>query len=109
QFETRALDRVEATDTPDLLVHYHAAVSSRVVAVDTTGRPDPYYDNGVPLVADDTATLMIDMVDSRTGHLVWRGWAQTDLEGLVSRADRFTSKINLAVTRMFARLPGYAN
>lgn len=32
---------------------------------------------------DDAGTLTLDLVDARTGRLVWRGWAERSIEGVL--------------------------
>jgi hypothetical protein len=48
---------------------------------------------------------VIDIVDTRTNRVIWRGWAQDTVEGVLDNQDRMARKIDEAVTRMLARLP----
>jgi len=48
---------------------------------------------------------VIDLIDVRTGRLVWRGWAQDSVEGVLDNQDRLARKIEQAVRLMLARLP----
>jgi len=48
---------------------------------------------------------VVDIVDQRTDRLIWRGWAQGSVEGVLDNKGRLRQKIDEGVTRMFARLP----
>ena len=53
----------------------------------------------------EAGTLVLDLVDNRTNRLVWRGWAQETVEGVLDNEDEMARQIDEAVTRMMARLP----
>jgi hypothetical protein len=92
--------------TPDLLIHYHANISQRfeVNGVDT--QRGYCYDNCEPRVIDyEEGTLVLDIVDTHTNRVVWRGWAQDSMNGVIDNQDRLARQINAAVTRMMERLP----
>jgi hypothetical protein len=93
--------------TPDLLLHYHATVRQRV-DVSAVERNAQYCANPEcrPEAIDfDEATLVLDAVDSRTQTLVWRGWAQTPLNGIIENQDSLERMVNQAVTRMLKQFP----
>jgi len=54
----------------------------------------------------EQGTLVIDVLDARTERLLWRGWAQDSVQGILDNQDRMEREINEAVTKMFARFPG---
>jgi hypothetical protein len=54
----------------------------------------------------EEGTLVTDMIDVRANRLVWRGWAQDSVEGVLDDQDRLARKIEDAVRPMFVRLPG---
>jgi hypothetical protein len=92
--------------TPDLLVHYHANISKtfRVSGVDT--RNGYCYDNCQPNVIDyEQGTIVLDVVDVRTNKVVWRGWAQEAIDGVIDNQELLRKEVNKAVTRMMARFP----
>jgi hypothetical protein len=61
----------------------------------------------VPDVSEyDSGTLVLDFVDARTKKVVWRGWAQNNMEGVIANQDRLEAHIDEAVRRMFERFPG---
>ena len=91
----------------DLLIHYHANVTHRLDP-NQFDRANGYCASGdcVPSpVSYDAGTLVIDIVDARSQRLIWRGWAQTDVEDLLRGPDSMTRTIDEAVTRMLRRLP----
>ena len=96
--------------SPDLLVHYHAAVSRRIdvnrLAREPGACPDGnYLACNDRLIDYETATLILDIVDERTGRLVWRGWARENLDNLVDDQRRMGRDITDAVQRMLTQLP----
>lgn len=105
QFAARQLEHANA-GTPDLLIHYHANISQRfeVNGVDTS-RGYCYDDCAPNLIEYELGTLVVDAVDARTNRVVWRGWAQSNVEGVIDNQDRLAAQINKAVTRMMERFP----
>jgi len=105
QFAVRRFEKV-ATGTPDLRIHYHANVSQRF-EVNGIDRSRGYcYDDCEPRVVDyEQGTLVIDVVDTRTSKVVWRGWAQDSMNGVIDNQDRLAAQIDKAVTRMMERFP----
>jgi len=96
-----------AAGDADLLIHYHANVTHRMdpnqfdrangycATVDCVPSPVSY----------ESGTLIIDIVDARSQRLIWRGWAQSDVEDLLRGPDSMTRTIDEAVTRIVRRLP----
>jgi hypothetical protein len=97
---------VPASAHPDLLVHFHGSVRQvfDVAAVDRAHEQGSTKD--VAVIDYDEGTLILDMVDARTDHLVWRGWAIDSLSGIVDSHDRMEQKINKAVGKMLAGFHG---
>jgi hypothetical protein len=93
--------------TPDLRIHYHANVSERLdvvgadrrmgycQAADCQGRVEAY----------ESATLVLDVVDTKTNQVVWRGWSQEPLAPLLDNRDTLATHLQSAVARMLAQLP----
>jgi len=97
-----------AIGTPDLLIHYHASIDRRI----DTNRADQAHgycyeaDCQQPEVVNyEAGTLVLDFVDARTNRVIWRGWAQDSLEGVLENQDRMARQINEAVARMLKQLP----
>jgi hypothetical protein len=53
----------------------------------------------------EAGTLVIDVLDARTNRLIWRGWAQDAVKGMLTNQDTMARQINEAVARMFAQFP----
>ena len=48
---------------------------------------------------------MLDIVDARSARVIWRGWVQTDVEGVVGNPQKMEQRIEKAVRLMLERLP----
>jgi hypothetical protein len=95
---------------PDLLIHYHASVTRRV-GVDPFDREfGACYDEtcAVRVLEFEAGMLVLDVVDARTGRLVWRGWARHGVADILSNPDRMATRINEAVAGMLETMPGGA-
>ena len=105
QMAAKGFER-STSGTPDLLVHYHANVSQRI-EVNGVDRQHGYtYDDAEPVVIEyEQGTIVLDIVDTHTNKVIWRGWAQDSLEGIIDSQDAMQRQINKAVTRMMARFP----
>ncbi len=53
----------------------------------------------------DAGTLLIDMVDTRTNTLLWRGWAEGSMDPFVDNQDWMEKRVDLAVARILEKLP----
>jgi hypothetical protein len=90
----------------DLLVHYHASVNQRVDVYTADQRYGYCYGNCEPQVVDyDQGTLVIDIVDAKTKKVVWRGWAQDTMTGVIDNQDRLQKQVDEGVTKMMLLLP----
>ena len=105
QFATRHYER-STSGTPDLLVHYHANIS-KTFDVNGVDRTNGYcYDDCQPKVIEyEQGTLVIDVVDAHTDKVVWRGWAQSAVDGIIDNQDLLEKQVDKAVTRMMAEFP----
>lgn len=102
QLTTRGLEQ-SAPDSADLLLHYHVSVTQRI-DVNEIDRKYGYCEDCRPDVYD-AGTLTLDLVDARTGRLVWRGWAERSIEGVLDKQEWMERQIDEAVARILARLP----
>ena len=90
--------------TADMTLHVHARVEQQIdSALLDVDRPcqqpecrSYVYDQG---------TLLLDVVDTRSQALIWRGWAERSLDGVVDNQDVMDQVIDRAVSAIFARLP----
>ena len=94
---------LERADAPDLLIHYHASVSQEI-QIRHTEVGEQYEAGGVAEVYD-TGTLLIDLVDASNHHLVWRGWAEDSIDGVIENQDWMEKAIDQAVMRILRKLP----
>ena len=104
---SRGFARSATTERPDVVIHYHANVAERFGADYNDGRYRYCAsDDCRPRVSRyEAGTLVVDVVDAATDVLLWRGWAQGSLEGVLGNRDRLRRRIEESVTRMFETLP----
>ena len=103
QLRQRGFEKVEGN--PDFLVHYHARVEQRLHSGDFhPGEPACQAGDCRPSVYD-AGTLLIDFMDSRSHQLMWRGWAERGLDGVIDDQTWMDATIDDAVARIMARLP----
>jgi hypothetical protein len=101
--EAQLADRgFEKTDSPDLIVRYHASVTQDIANPEAEERDncEEYW----PEVYDQ-GTLSIDLVDARTDRLVWRGWAKGSIDGVIDDQEWMERRIDEAVSRIMRSLP----
>ena len=104
QLALRGFEKMDA-GTPDLFVHYHASVSQKIDVSDLDRssvscgtvecRPFVY----------DAGTIFVDLVNARARTLVWRGWIEGTMDGVIDNQGLMESRIDDAVTRILGRLP----
>ena len=106
QLAARGLE-MSTSGTPDLLIHYHASINQRIDVNRVDRRYGYCYGADCPsnVIEYEAGTLVLDIVDSRTNRVIWRGWAQDTIEGVLDNEDEMARQINEAITRMLARLP----
>jgi hypothetical protein len=99
--------KLSTSGTPDLLIHYHASITNRINVAGADARFGDCYDEDCRAWASEyeAGTIILDIVDPRTNQVIWRGWAQASVEGMLDDPDRMQRRIDEAVTRMLARLP----
>jgi hypothetical protein len=105
QLAARGFERAATPDAADLLIHYHAHISQRI----DVSRDSEYgytYDSAFSIVEYEAGTLVLDVVDTRTQRVIWRGWAQDRVESMLENRDTMAVKIDEAVRLMVERLPG---
>ncbi len=92
---------------PDLLIHCHASVTRRI-EVDPFDREfGACYDEtcAVRVLEFEAGMLVLDVVDARTGRLVWRGWAERSIGGVLDKQEWMERQVDEAVLRILERLP----
>jgi hypothetical protein len=102
QLQAKGYERA-TSGTPDLRVHFHASISQDILVGEADQR---YCEPGDcrPFVYD-AGTLLMDLVDVGTNKLVWRGWAESSMDGVVDNQSWMERKVDEAVARIIARLP----
>jgi hypothetical protein len=102
----RGLER-SSSDTPDLLIHYHASINRRVNVFGVDREHGYCFDDECKAWVNDyeAGTLVLDLVDRRSNRVIWRGWAQDSVEDMLNDRDRMAQKIDEAVARMMALFP----
>jgi len=94
------------TGQPDLLIHYHASVNQKLDVYEVDSRYGYCYGNCQPQIVDfELGTLMVDIVDSKTNKVVWRGWAQDAMNGIIDDQVRLEKQVDEGVTKMMLMLP----
>jgi hypothetical protein len=53
----------------------------------------------------DAGTIVIDLIDARTHRLVWRGWEEGSIDGLVDNQAWMEQRIDQSVARIIEQLP----
>jgi hypothetical protein len=90
---------------PDFVVHYHARVEQRLDSAQLRpGEPGCQAGDCRPFVYD-AGTLLIDVVDPRSNQLLWRGWAERGLDGVVDDQTWMDATVDDAVRRIMERFP----
>jgi hypothetical protein len=85
----------ERSAEPELLVRYHARVTQEIL-FERAELEGGDAEDRVPEL-DDTATLVIELVDARTYQLAWRGWAKGSFEGSIDSQMWMEKRIDEAV------------
>jgi hypothetical protein len=92
-----------AAEASDLFIRYHASVE-QLVNPNGLDRPYASCDGCEPYVYD-AGTIVIDLVDARTHRLVWRGWAEGGIDGVVDDQTWMEKRVDDTVARIMERLP----
>ena len=88
----------------DLIIHFHARIDQRLDLNDVPSDQGNEDSAGGPLVYDK-GTLLLDFVEPRSNVLVWRGWAEGSVEGVIDNQAGMNEKIDAAVERILATFP----
>jgi hypothetical protein len=104
-----------AAENPDLLVAYDIAVDTAQLATQASGFPAGYgywygyryryshtaFPGYRPVQQYPVGTLFIDLIDSNTNELVWRGWVASNL----NPAAVDEGNINVVVANIMSQFP----
>lgn len=101
QLATRGFEKA-TSESPDLLVHYHASIEQRIDLRDA--EPSTPCPDCKPFVYD-AGTLVVDLAEARTNRLIWRSWSEENVEGVIDNQRWLEERIDEAVTEIFKGLP----
>ncbi len=94
-----------ASEQPDLLVHYHVNVSQEVDIRDIDRYVSDCEEDDCEPFIYDKGTLFVDLVEPRTNKVIWRGWAEGSMDGVIDNQAWMESRIDESVEKILARLP----
>ncbi len=100
----KGLRKVDAGTSPDLLVVYHAAVSSKT-QLDTTNMGAYRWSGGsstTTVKEIPVGELIVDIGDPKTQKMLWRG---TATDTLSDNPQKVADKIDKSVDDMFKKFP----
>ena len=101
QLTTRGFEK-NTSGSPELLVHYHTSVEQRIDLRDK--EPSTPCPDCKPFIYD-AGTLVIDLVDARTNNLLWRGWSESNVDGVVDNQRWLEERVDETVADIFRRFP----
>lgn len=101
QLAARGFEKSAAA--PDLLIRYYASVEQQVNA-NGADRPFVSCEDCRPFVFD-AGTIVVDLIDARTERLVWRGWQEGSIDGVIDNQQGMEKRIDQAVARIIEQLP----
>jgi hypothetical protein len=109
RLEAKGLSRVESSATPDVLVAYHASFEKNLDISGSTHGWGPVGLGGdrigsATVHAVLVGTLVIDIVDARTGASVWMGLASSDITP-TDKPESRDKKIARVTEKMFKNYP----
>lgn len=94
-------------ESPDLIMHYHIIVKdqSAVVTEPFGYSYGPYWSRmNTNVYMYKEGTLILDLMDSKTNNLIWRGWAVTDVKDSYSPKE-IEEIIQKVVSKIFRKFP----
>jgi len=98
----------------DLVLTYHLAAEQRLESTaienytySSQGRERPVV-IGQPFTQERKyvrGTLVLDMVDAKAARVVWRGWAQADIDDYLDEPEQVEARVARVIARLLARFP----
>jgi hypothetical protein len=108
ELELAARGISRATGSPDLLVHYHASVRQRVDVIradEGRGYSSPPQGSSDRVLEYEEGTLIVDVAEPKAKAILWRGWSQTDVGGLLENPREMEKRIRESVRLMMLKFP----
>jgi hypothetical protein len=93
------------TERPDLFVRFHASVNQAINLNNANEEDGPCDPGECEPYVYEAGSLVIDLLDSRTDKLFWRGWINGVVGDAIDDQGRMEQRIDEAVARIFARFP----
>ncbi len=96
------------SSSPDLLIHYHASVRQRMDVIrsdEVRGYTFGGVNTSEKVLAYDEGTLILDVAEAKAKRILWRGWVQTDVDGLMSDQREMEKRIGVSVKKMLSNFP----
>lgn len=106
EFAARGIRHAQGSGA--LMVHFHASVRDRTEVIETDrrlGYDVEGYPTGTQVVQYEEGTLLVDVADAGTRELLWRGWAQADLQSVIGDPERTEERVRAVIDRIFAEFP----
>lgn len=94
------------SEAPDLLLHYHIIIDNQsVVTTEPFGyRYGPYWQRmNTNIYSYREGTLILDLMDTNTKNLIWRGWAVMEVSGI--NPEKVDGLIKTTVAKIFKKYP----
>jgi hypothetical protein len=110
QLTAKGFSKVDTAEHPDALVAYHANFAKNF-ALDEFGSgwgSPPFggtWTKRARLEEIMVGSLVVDIVDAKSGNIVWRGAASKDIDVHAKPATR-DKQVNKAVEKLFRHYPG---
>jgi len=108
ELELAARGLMRATVSPDLLVHYHASVRQRVDVIradEGRGYSSPRDGRSDIVLEYEEGTLIVDVAEPKAKAILWRGWSQTDVGGLLENPREMEKRIRESIRLMMLKFP----
>ena len=90
-------------ENSDLVIHYHASVRQKVDVYRVDAEAGYRYETEA--VQYEEGTLLLDVADAKTKQIIWRGWGQTDIEGVINDQSRMEQRVTEVTQKILERFP----
>jgi Domain of unknown function (DUF4136) len=91
-----------ASATPDFYVHFHASLTQEIDVVEADRLRGYCASEGCRPFVYEAGTLLVDFVDAGTNRLVWRGWAKSNMNGVIDNQAWLEERIDTSIARLMA-------
>jgi hypothetical protein len=88
----------------DLLLRYYASVDQDLYVAEGDDRYPDCKDCRTASMFD-AGTILLDFVDTRTNALVWRGWVEASMDGVIDNQNWLEERVDQTISRIIATIP----